>query len=75
MTWRLLNLVLTGAWVLVMPIAVATGWINSVPFVSTASIYANAASHLAAWRADVPSESQSEPVYWPLAGTSTARVA
>lgn len=54
MTWRKANLILTVLWVGVMPLALVTGWIYSVAFVSTVSIYANAASHLAAWRADVP---------------------
>lgn len=43
----------TALWAAMMPIAYAMGWLSSVPFVSVASIYANFASHLAAWRADV----------------------
>ena len=39
-----------------MPVAWALHWLASVPFVSMASIYANFASHLAAWRADVPTD-------------------
>jgi hypothetical protein len=56
--WRIANLVLTVAWITMIPIAVMTGWIYSIAFVSAASIYANAASHLAAWRSDVPSEAE-----------------
>lgn len=53
-TWRGANLVLAAAWALMIPIAVMTGWIYSIAFISAASIYANFASHIAAWRADVP---------------------
>lgn len=49
---RWVNIVATAAWAAMMPIAYYAGWLASVPFVSVASIYANFASHLAAWRAD-----------------------
>lgn len=42
---------LTIAWFLMVPIAVATGWIASIIFISACSIYANAASHASAWQA------------------------
>jgi hypothetical protein len=35
-----------------IPVAYITGWLYSLAFISAASIYANAASHLAAWLAD-----------------------
>ena len=35
-------------------VALVTGWVYSVAFITVVSIYANIASHLAAWRADVP---------------------
>jgi len=54
MNWRRINLVLTFVWLAMIPIAVVTGWLYSIAFISAASIYANVASHLAAWRADVP---------------------
>lgn len=54
MTWRRANLLLAIAWALMVPVALWTGWIGSVVFVSAVSIYANAVSHVAAWRADVP---------------------
>jgi hypothetical protein len=54
MTWRRANLWLAIAWAVIIPVAVATGWIYSLAFISAASIYANVASHIAAWRADVP---------------------
>jgi hypothetical protein len=56
LSWRRLNLLLAIAWGALIPIAIATGWIYSLAFISAASIYANVASHIAAWRADVPSE-------------------
>lgn len=55
MTWRSTNASLTVVWALMVPISLATGWVYSVAFVSLASIYANAATHLAGWRADKPS--------------------
>lgn len=41
-----------------MPVAIVTGWLYSLAFISAVSIYANFASHLAAWRADVPMEEE-----------------
>lgn len=49
---RWMNIAATALWAAMMPIAYYAGWLSSVPFVSVASIYANFASHLAAWRAD-----------------------
>jgi hypothetical protein len=54
LSWRRLNLWLAIAWAIMIPVSVATGWIYSLAFISAASIYANVASHVAAWRADVP---------------------
>jgi ABC-type Mn2+/Zn2+ transport system permease subunit len=42
---------LTVAWLLMVPIALASGWLGSIVFVSACSVYANAASHLSAWQA------------------------
>jgi hypothetical protein len=53
---RRANAILTVFWLAMCPIALATGWIYSVAFVSLVSIYANAVSHPAAWRADVPTD-------------------
>lgn len=55
--WRTANFWLMLAWLAMIPVAVVTGWVYSIAFISAASIYANVASHLAAWRADVPDES------------------
>lgn len=41
-------------WLIMIPVSIFTGWIYSLAFISAASIYANVASHLAAWRADIP---------------------
>jgi len=59
-SWRLVNLVATIAWLIMIPVSVATHWVESVVFVSAISLYANVASHLAAWRADVPLEETDE---------------
>lgn len=53
---RVANLWLAVAWALMVPVAVSTGWIYSIAFISAASIYANFISHIAAWRADVPNQ-------------------
>jgi len=55
-SWKNVNFVLMLVWLVMIPVAVITGWLYSIAFISAASIYANVASHLAAWRADVPLE-------------------
>jgi hypothetical protein len=52
LTWRRFNMWLSFLWLAAVPVAMVTGWIYSVAFISLVSIYANWASHLAAWRAD-----------------------
>jgi len=42
---------LTIAWLVMIPVALITGWIESIVFVSAVSIYANMTGHLAAWQA------------------------
>ena len=42
----------TIGWALMVPIAWWLGWLESLVFISACSIYANFASHLAAWLAD-----------------------
>lgn len=44
--------VLTFGWLGMVPIAWYAGWLESLVFISACSIYANFASHLAAWLAD-----------------------
>jgi hypothetical protein len=48
---RKVNGWLTIAWLLMVPIALVTGWIYSIAFISAISIYANVAGHMAAWQA------------------------
>jgi hypothetical protein len=56
---KVLNLLAALAWLLLVPVAWFLSWFNSVPFISAASIYANFASHVAAWRSDVnPNQEQ-----------------
>jgi hypothetical protein len=42
---------LTIAWVVMIPVALATGWVKSVTFVSALSLWALVASHGAWWAA------------------------
>lgn len=42
---------MTIVWFAVVPVALLTGWIESLVFISACSIYANAASHFSAWQA------------------------
>jgi hypothetical protein len=50
---RTLNLLAALAWLAIIPVAWVLQWFTSVSFISGASIYANFASHIAAWRSDV----------------------
>jgi len=49
---RRFNLLRAVIWALAIPVAYFLGWIYSVAFVSVCSLYANAASDWAAYRAD-----------------------
>jgi hypothetical protein len=49
----------TLAWLALLPVALATGLKNSLPFIVAVSIYANVVGHFSAWvagRAEVASE-------------------
>jgi len=48
---RRVNGWLTILWLLMVPVAILTGWIYSLAFISAISIYANVSGHLAAWQA------------------------
>lgn len=48
---RHFHAVLTIVWLVMVPVAVLTGWIGSVAFIAACSIYANAAAHFGAWQA------------------------
>jgi hypothetical protein len=39
------------AWLAMVPVALATGWVSSLIFISACSIYANAVGHFSAWQA------------------------
>lgn len=54
--WRRINLIAAIVWMLMIPTALYLDWIKSIAFVSAISLYANVASHIAAWRADVPDD-------------------
>lgn len=49
-----MHTVLTCVWALMIPIAIATGWIYSIVFVSAISLYANLAGHWSAHEAAKP---------------------
>lgn len=51
MTLKRVHALLTITWLALVPIALATGWISSIIFVSACSIYANAVGHFSAWQA------------------------
>lgn len=54
-----MNMAAAGVWLLMVPIAWLLNWFGSVPFIAGASIYANFASHVAAWRSDAnPNQEQ-----------------
>jgi hypothetical protein len=55
---RRVNGWLTVVWALMIPVAWLTGWLESVIFISAASIYANLAGHWAAWQAARVEEKQ-----------------
>lgn len=42
-------MVMTILWVVMVPVSLVTGWVESLVFISACSIYANAASHFSAW--------------------------
>lgn len=44
------ELFLVFLWIAMIPISLVTGWVYSVAFVSAISLYANVASHWAAYR-------------------------
>lgn len=48
---KAVHLTLTFAWALCMPLALITGWVYSIAFVSVISIYANFAGHFSSWQA------------------------
>lgn len=50
-TLRHVHAVLTLAWTAMIPLALYTGWIESLVFISAISIYANVAGHFSAWQA------------------------
>ena len=47
---RRAHAIATVAWLVMVPVAILTGWLYSVAFVSACSIYANAVGHAAAWQ-------------------------
>ncbi|HEX6657922.1 MAG TPA: hypothetical protein VF065_07560 [Ilumatobacter sp.] len=48
---RRVNGWLTIAWIVMIPISIATGWIHSVAYISALSLWALVSGHWAAWQA------------------------
>ena len=48
---RRVNGWLTIAWILMIPISIATGWIHSVAYISALSLWALVSGHWSAWQA------------------------
>jgi hypothetical protein len=46
---RAFHLIMTVVWVIMVPVSLVTGWVESLVFISACSIYANAASHFSAF--------------------------
>jgi hypothetical protein len=55
-----MELSLVIVWIIMIPLSVITGWVYSVAFVSAISLYANVASHWAAYRAQRTERKQEE---------------
>lgn len=58
------HLALAVLWAIMIPVALYTGWIESIVFVAAISIYANFAGHMAAFesaRAECLSEDRESP--------------
>lgn len=55
---RKFNAVMTIFWIVMIPVSVFFGWINSVPYVSALSIYALVTGHLSAWQSARVEETQ-----------------
>ena len=48
---RRVNGWLTVAWIVMIPISVATGWVHSVTYISALSLWALVSGHWSAWQA------------------------
>jgi hypothetical protein len=48
---RRLNGWLTMFWIFMIPLSIATGWINSVTYVAALSVWALVSGHWSAWQA------------------------
>ena len=48
---RRINGWLTGFWILMIPVSIATGWVHSVTYISALSLWALVSGHWSAWQA------------------------
>lgn len=54
---------MTVFWIIMIPVSIIMGWVESVPYVSALSIYALITGHLSTWQAsrvEVKQEEQEE---------------
>lgn len=49
--WEWFHGVMVIVWAVMMPLAIFTGWIYAIGFVSVISIYANFVGHFGSWQA------------------------
>jgi hypothetical protein len=49
--WKIFHAVLTVLWAVMMPVALLTGWVFSIAFISVISIYANFVGHFSSFQA------------------------
>lgn len=49
--FKRVNGILTVFWMIMIPVSVLLGWVESVPYVSALSIYALITGHLSTWQA------------------------
>lgn len=59
---RRLNGWLTIFWVLMIPVSIVTGWINSVTYVAALSLWALVSGHWSAWQAARVEVAQAEEI-------------
>jgi len=60
LSWRKVNAYKTIFYAVLIPLAIYTGWIYSVAFISVLSLVALVEGSLSAWRSDVPIEEEDE---------------
>lgn len=65
---RRVNGWLTMFWVAMIPISLATGWVNSITYVSALSLWALVSGHWSAWQAARVEVAQAKETRKPMKG-------